>query len=173
MTVENDDKNSFIWSISASLGPCRNSHPNGASNYRDFFKVINIQDFDFTNGCKYSDMHNFEKLNNSSINKMESKLYQDQNKEKHKVIPFEFSKIELGRVEDLMIYKNHYALIKNLPIFLGNHNCNFVCRRCLISYTSQNVIIKHRQQYEQQKITSIKISKNLTFFGKRICIKIH
>ena len=111
---------------------------------------MNIEGLDFSNGFKCSDVHKFEKLNNLSINIFEFNFHQDQNKWKHKLIPFEISKNESDRVIDLLIYKNHYVFIKKLHLFLGNHNCNYVCTRCLTSYTGQKVIIKHKQRCEQQ-----------------------
>ena len=155
--IENDDKYCFLWSILANLHPCKNNHPNRVSNYRQYFDEINIQGFDFTNGFKSSDLYIFEKLNNLSINKFELSFYQDENKWKHKIISIETSKNESEKVIDLLIYKNNYVLIKK-TIFLGKHNSKFVCRRCLSSYSSQNVLIKHKQRCNQQEITSIKTS---------------
>ena len=66
--IENNDNYCFLWSILASLHPCKNNHPKGVSNYRQFFKELNIEEFDFTNGFRCSDVHKFEKLNNLCIN---------------------------------------------------------------------------------------------------------
>ena len=87
----------------------------------------------FTNGCKCSDMHRFEKLNNLSMNIFELNFYQDENKWKHYSIPIEVSKNDSDRVVDLLIYKSHYALIKKLNVFSGDHHKNFLCIRCLTS----------------------------------------
>ena len=57
LNIENNDKYCFLWSILASLHPCNNNHPNRVSNYRQCFNELNIQDFDFTNGFKCSDIH--------------------------------------------------------------------------------------------------------------------
>ena len=62
LNIENIDKFCFIWSILASLHPSNNMHPNRVSNYRQYFNELNIQDFDFTNGFKCSDVHNFNEL---------------------------------------------------------------------------------------------------------------
>ena len=48
---------------------------------------------------------------------------------------------ESDRVVDLLSYKNHYALIKKLNVFWGDHHENFICRRCVNSYTSENVLM--------------------------------
>ena len=61
-------------------------------------------------------------------------------------------------VLELIIYKNHYVLNKKLNVFLGEQDCRFICKRCLNSFTSENMIIKHKQQFNQKQRTSIKTS---------------
>ena len=106
----------------ASLHHCENDHPNRVSNYIQNFNELNFQSFDFTNGFKCSDVHNFNDLYNLSVNIFELNFYQDKNKWKHNLIPIEISKNESDRVVDLLIYKNHYALIKKFNVFLGDHH---------------------------------------------------
>ena len=158
LNVENNDKYCFLWSILAYLYPCNNNHPNRVSNYKPYFDELNIQDFDFSNGFKCSDVHKFNELNNLSVNIFELIFYQDQNQWKHKLIPIEISKNNSDRVIDLAIYKNHYILIKKLDVFLGDHNKKYICRRCLSSYTSENMLSKHKSKCENNDITSIKTS---------------
>ena len=55
-----------------------------------------------------------------------------------------------------MIYKKHYVLIKNFYVFLGEHDSNFVCRRCVASGLTQNVSMIHKQRCVQPEITAIK-----------------
>ena len=119
---------------------------------------MNIQGFDFTNGFKCSDVHKFNELNNLSVNIFELVFYQNQNQWKHKLIPIEISKNNSDRVIDLAIYKNHYVLIKKLDIFLGDHNEKFICRRCLSSYTSENMLMKHKEKCGDDNITTIRTS---------------
>ena len=160
LNIENNDKYCFLWSILAYLHPCNNNHPNRVSNYRQYFNELNIQDFDFTNGFKCSDVHKFNELNNLSVNIFELNFYQDQNQWKQKLIPIEVSKnfSDSDGVIDLAIYKNHYALIKKLDVFLGDHNKKYVCRRCLKSYTSENMLTKHKHKCVDDNITTIKTS---------------
>ena len=133
--IETNDKYCFLWSILAYLHPFENSHPSRVRNYIQFFNELNIEGFDFSNGYKCSDFQRFEKVNNLSINIFEINFYQDGNKRKHNSIPIETSKNEISdRVVDLLIYKNHYALIKKLNVFIGDHHKNFIGRRCLNSY---------------------------------------
>ena len=176
LNIENNDKYCFLWSILAYLHPCNNHHPNRVSNYRQYFNELNILGFDFTKGFKCSDVHNFNEINKFTVKTFELNFYQDQNQWKHKLIPIEVSKNDSDKVIDLAIYKNHYVLIEKLDVFLGDHNKKYICRRCLSSYTSKNMITKHKQKCGED-ITSIKTSsesylnwnkhfhKNLIFFG--------
>ena len=113
INIKNNDKYCFIWSILASLHPCENDHPNRVTKYIQYFNELNFQNFDFTNGFKCTDVHNFNDLNNLSVNIFELSFYQDKNKWNHNLIPIEISKNKSDRVVDLLLYKNHYALIKN------------------------------------------------------------
>ena len=69
LNIENSDKYCFLWSILASLHPCDNKHPNRVSNYKHYFKELNSNGFDFTNGFECSDFDIIIELNNLSINK--------------------------------------------------------------------------------------------------------
>ena len=167
LNIENNDKHCFLWSILAYLYPCNNNHPNRVSNYRQYFNELNIQGFDFSKGFRCSDVHKFNELNNLSVNIFELAFYQDQNQWKHKLIPIEISKNNSDKVIDLAIYKNHYVLIKKLDVFLGDHNKKFICRRCLNSYTSENMLTKHKPECENNDITTIKTSnKSHLHWGK-------
>ena len=152
---ENNDKYCFLWSILVSLHPCSNNHPNRVSNYKQNFNELSIQGFDFTNGFKCSDVHKFNEINNLSVNIFELNFYQDQNKWRHKLIPFAFSKNNSERIIDLAIHKNHYILVKKLDVFLGDHNKKFICRQCLNSYTSEYMLMKHKQKCGEDNITTI------------------
>ena len=137
--IKNDDKNCFLCSIIAKLHPCENSSKI-VSICRKYFNELNIEWFDFINGFKCGDMYRFEKLNNFSINIYE--LNFDQNK--YKLIPFGISKNVTEKVIDLLIYKNHFVLIKKLNVFIGKEKCKYICRKCLSSYTSQIMLIQHK-----------------------------
>ena len=85
-------------------------------------------------------------------------FYQDQNKWKLKLIPIEVIKKDTDRFIDLAIYKNQYIPIKKLDVFLGDRNKKFICRQCLSSSTSQNMLMKHKQKFGDDNITTIKTS---------------
>ena len=159
MNIEKDDKYRFLWSILANLHPC-NNHPNRVSNYRQCFNELNIQDFDLTNGFKCSHVHSLNELKKLSVNIFELNFYQDQNKWKHKLIPIQISKNDSDKVINLLVYKDHYVLIKKLNMFLGDHHKNFICRRRLNSYTSENMLMMHKQKCGDNNITTIKLQMN-------------
>ena len=55
--IENVDKFCFLWLILAYLHPCESDHPNRVSIYKQHFKELNFNSFDFTNVFKCSDVH--------------------------------------------------------------------------------------------------------------------
>ena len=167
LNVQNNDKYCFIWSILASLHPCENTHPSRVNNYLQYFNELNFQSFDFTNSFKCSDVNRFIELNNLSINIYELNFYQDGDKWKHDLIPIEISKNESDNIIDLFIYKNHYALIKKLHVFLGDHNKSFVCRRCLNFYTCENALINHKENCRDDNICTIRTSNESHLYWKK------
>ena len=167
LNIRNNDKYCFIWSILASLHPCENTHPSRVNNYIQYFNELNFQSFDFTNGFKCSDIHKFNELNNLSVNIYELNFYQDGDKWKHNLIPTEISKNDSDKVIDLLIYKNHYALIKKLHVFLGDDNKSFVCRRCLNSYTCENALINHKEKCGDDNICTIRTSNESHLYWKK------
>ena len=94
---------------------------------------MNNNGFDFTNGFKCSDVHRFNELKNLPVNLFELNFYHEQNQWRHKLLPIKVSKNERDEVIDLLIYKNHYVLIKKLDVFLGDLNKKYNCRQCLNS----------------------------------------
>ena len=167
LNVQNNDKYCFIWSILASLHPCEKTHPSRVNNYIQYFNELNFQSFDFTNGFKCSDVHKFNESNNLSVNIYELNFYQEGDERKHNLIPTEISKNESDKFMDLLIYKNHYALIKKLHVFLGDHNKSFVCRRCLNSYTCENALINHKEKCGDDNICTIRTSNESHLYWKR------
>ena len=166
LNIQNNDKYCFIWSFLASLYPCENTHPSRVNNYIQYFNELNFQSFDFTNGFKCKDVHRFNELNNISVIIYELNFYQDGDKWKHILIPIEISKNESDKIVDLLIYKNHYALIKKLNVFLGDHHKNFICRRCLNSYTCENALTNHKEKCGDDNICTIRTSNESHLFWK-------
>ena len=93
-------------------------------------------------------------------------FYQDQNKWRHKLIPIAVSNNDSDRVIGLLIYKNQYALFKEFNVFLGDHNKNFICRRCFNSYTSEIMLMIHEPKCEILDITTIRTSSESHLYCK-------
>ena len=167
LNIEKIEKDCFLWSIITYLHPRNHNHTNRVSNYKQYFNELNIQSFNFTNGFKCNDVHKFIELNNLSVNRYELNFYQDHNQWKQKLIPIEVSKGDSDRDIDLAIYKNHYVLIKKLDLVLGDHNTKYNCRQCLISYTSENMLIKHKQNCGKDYITTIETSNQSHLHWKK------
>ena len=53
--------------------------------------------------------------------------------------------IENRRIIDLILYKNHYILLQKLHVFIGKHDCSYVCRNCLSSYSIQSELTTHKK----------------------------
>ena len=71
------------------------------------------------------------------------------------------------RIFDLAFYKNHYILVKKLDVFSGDHNKKFICRQCLSSYTSENVLLEHKQKCGVDNKTTIKTSNEAHLHWKK------
>ena len=91
LIIEYEDKYRFLWSISASLHPCKSDHPHSVSNYKQYFNILNIEFLDFTNVFRCSDVLKFENLNKLSIRVFELNFCQDKDTWKHKLIPIGIS----------------------------------------------------------------------------------
>ena len=81
--------------------------------------------------------------------------------------PIEVRKKDSDSFVDSLIYKNHYAILKKLNVFLGDHHKNFICRRCLNSYTSENMLMIHKTKCENIDITTIRTSSELHLHWKK------
>ena len=143
LNIQNNDTYCFLWSILASIHPV-NKDPQRVSKYIPYQIELNITDIDFSNGIKITDIDKFEKLNNQlSINVFE---YSKEDDNDYNLVPLYISKnIENRRIIDLILYKNHYILLKKLHVFIGKHDNSFVCRNFLSSYTVLSKLITHKR----------------------------
>ena len=116
-------------------------------------------------GFKTTDVKRFESTNKLSINIYELKFNLEGENWKHKLVPVEISSSKNDTEIDLMIYENHYVLIKKLHTFIGNPKRNFISRRCLSCIEHDFVLKKHKERREQQDFTAIRFfsDKHLTW----------
>ena len=105
-----------------------------------------------------------------SFNKFELNFYQEK-KWKHKYFPIEISKNDSDKVVEFLIYKNNYAFIRKMNEFIGDHYKNFICRRCLKSRTSENMLMIHKPKCESNDITTIKTSSESPLHSEKHILK--
>ena len=168
---ENNDKYCFFMSILPHPYPCNNNHPKRVLKFKQFSNEINIQGFAFTNGFKCGDVHKSNELNYLSVKSFELKFYQHQKTWKHIIIPIEVSKNDSVRFIDLAVYRNQYVFIEKLNILIGDHNKNSICRQCLSSYTSENMLMEHKQKSGEDNISTLRTSSESHLHWKILFIK--
>ena len=93
---------------------------------------------------KNIDIPKFENLNNQlAINVFG---YSTEEENDYKLAPLYISKHnEKRRIIDLILYKNHYLLLKKLHVFIGKYDNSYVCHNCLSSYSIQSELITHER----------------------------
>ena len=143
LNIQNNDSYCFVWSILAFLHPV-DKDPQRVSKYEPYRNELDISNIDFTNGMRIIDIPKFENLNNQiSINVFEYSKEEDND---YTLIPLYISNnIENRRIVDLILYKNHYILLKKLHVFIGKHDSSYICRSCLCSYTVQSELTTHKR----------------------------
>ena len=106
------------------------------SKYEPYKKEIIITNIEFTNGMKFIDISRFKRLNPTlSIKVFE---YSTDEAIDFRLFPlYIFELNDYRRIIDLILYKNHYILLKKLHVFIGKQDRRFECRNCLNSYTNQ------------------------------------
>ena len=57
INIGKNDKYCFLWSILASVHPCKNDIPKRISSFKQHFDKLNVHGFDCSNGFKCSDFH--------------------------------------------------------------------------------------------------------------------
>ena len=142
LNIQNNDTYCFLWCLLAFLHPV-NNNPHRVSKYIPYQNELNITNIDFSNGMKITDIDKFENLNDHlSINVFE---YTTDDDNDYKLVPLYISKnVENRRIIDLILYKNHYILLKKLHVFIGKQDNIYVCRNCLNSYSVQSELITHK-----------------------------
>ena len=109
---KNNDKHCFLRSILAYLHPFENIHLNRVSNYEQCSDELVSEGVGFAKSLECSDVHNFEKLINLSINIFELNFYQEKNNCQQNLIPIEISENDSDRVVVFLFHKNHCFPLK-------------------------------------------------------------
>ena len=112
LKIENIDNLCILWSVLARLHPPENKYLNRVPKYRKYFNEPTNENFDHSKRFRCSDIHGFVRVIKTFIKTFELNFYQDKSNWKHILIPFEIGENDADKVIDLLICKNHYALIQ-------------------------------------------------------------
>ena len=154
INVQNHDNKCFIWAILAYLyTPNRN--PQRVSKYQNYLNTLKYNENQLPmtiNGIKY-----FENENNLKINVYSIKCIDNVNKGLRKswrTYPLYVSNKICDREKiNLLLYENHYILIKNfkswitseLNFTLRSNQDIFICERCLSINYYKNAFESHQR----------------------------
>ena len=58
-------------------------------------------------------------------------------------------------------------LLLKINVFLGDHQKNFICRGCLNSYTSENMLVLNKTKCENNDRTTIRTSIKSHLYRKK------
>ncbi|XP_055938352.1 uncharacterized protein LOC129989243 [Argiope bruennichi] len=150
LNIRCDDHKCFIYSCLAHLFPPE-KNPNAPSSYQNKLKYLKLKNVTFP--MKLSNIKHFESINSLKINIF---TYDKE------VFPIYISNKKLGSEINLLLYKEHYFLIKNLNRLLNSKKgIHHYCSRCLIGFQRRNSLVDHKRvccQNAPQKLSPPKIN---------------
>ena len=142
LNIRCSDQKCFLYSILAAFRKSRN--PNRYTSYLDLMGTLNLKGLSFP--TKMSEIPKFEKNNNLTINVFG--LFDKREVERgdkiraSNLVPYPMY-ISTGFNDNhrkhinLLLYRNHYMLIRNLNSFIGPFywkNSRYFCCKCLVSF---------------------------------------
>lgn len=141
INIKNYDNKCFLWCIIAHfvLAEKKISNPSKISNYnkQEYIRKWDLSDIIFP--VKISDIHIFEMQNDVSVNVY---LYND---DLNLIYPKKARDCNVRHV-NLLLYKEHYCLVKNLSRLFstGGGNKSYVCVGCGVAVFSSAIALdKH------------------------------
>jgi hypothetical protein len=137
LNIRNKDNKCFMWSILAHLHPCKTTNTTLVSSYREYENELKIDHFPVTE----FDIPKIEIDNRLNINVF---TYDDGDRT---LRPLYISKEQPKSTIDLILYKNHYSLIKRVNGLLYKFNkhggSKHLCKKCLHCYSSADRLAEH------------------------------
>ena len=113
------------------------------------FNKLNLEGLEFPE--KVKDNPEFESLNNLNINVFELT--------KTVLTPIYINKNYLQPQIGLLIFENHYCLITKLHCLINkDSHMDWVCRRCLTAFSSEDIPNQHIDRCQKQQPTNITFS---------------
>ena len=143
INIKNNDQKCFLWCHVGHINPLKD-HPGRITRIdRDFANNLNYDGIEFPEQEK--DFKKVEIQNNICVN-----VFGYENKS---VFPVYISDQTFKSSIDLLLLINddqsHYGYIKNFNTFMfhkiKNKNKKWFCKSCLQCFSSENVLIKHKE----------------------------
>lgn len=162
LNIKSKDSKCFLWSIIAHLHPAERDQTN-ISNYLKYENDFN------TNGIKFpinlEMIPKFEKNNNLCINVYSYREEKDGN---YEILPIKISKAHEKPI-CLLLYSDHFFLIKNFNRLLGYDNSTFhhFCFFCLSGFVNSIKLenhIKFCKDVKPQRILLPSVGDNIMKF---------
>ena len=143
LNIQTYDTYCFLWSFLANVHPV-DKDPQRVTKYGPYRNELNIANIEFQDGMKIVNIPRFEILKPTlAINLFEYSTDEDND---YKLVPLYIAENnENRRIIDLILYKNHYILLKKLHVLIGKQDRRYVCRNCLNSYTNQSELTTHKR----------------------------
>ena len=155
LNINSDTNMCFINSVLAGLFP-QKRNKNLESTYMKFRKHIAYEFLRFP--VKISQISNFERINKLKIN-----VYGY----KHNIFPIYRSKFTYSKELDLLMYRNHYFLIKSFNRLLHEkHGIHKFCKNCLLGFARQSTLDAHEQRCLKNAPQKITLPNEYTKFLK-------
>lgn len=160
VNVENIDEKCFMWAVLSALYPTA-ANSNRTSSYEQYITELNFKGINFP--VKLTDIHRFEK-NNDEISVNVYGL-----DEKYKVFPLYICENEKQKHVDLLYItengNSHFTWIKNLSRLTSSqlskhHGKTFICRRCLLHFTTPEVLAKHKIDCNNHGAVRVEMPEN-------------
>ena len=163
INIQNEDNKCFLWSILRYLYP-KEVHSERLHDLKKYENDLNFKQIKFP--VKVKDITKFEKLNPNlpGINVFSIK-------ENNKVYPLRINqkkcKNNCQKSIDLFLHsdgeKQHYSLIKNFSRLVRSQITKdtsrkiYICKNCLIHYTKEDLLEKHKYYCGKNETTAVKM----------------
>ena len=113
------------------------------------FNKLKLKGLEFP--MKVKDIPKFENLNNLNVNVFELTGTV--------LTPIHINKNYLQTQIDLLLFENHYCLITKLHCLINkDSHMKWVCRRCLTTFSSEDILNQHIDRCQKQQPTNITFS---------------
>lgn len=168
INIKNKDNKCFLWCLIANFHEVK-SHTDRLSNYNkeEYIREFKFKGIDFP--IKILDISRIEKQNDMTIN-----IYWLRGKDSYNITPLYPSKRrdkKADRHVNLLLYENHYILIKRINALFANLNKNnhsFFCDICTRGFSTIVILNKHYEKCKNFDPMKINVPRDNIMKFKRL-----